>query len=488
MNPADFTTEFRLIAEIAVERETRQRSSLDKEVEALADSLRTVGLLNPIVIHEDGRLIAGERRLAAARKVGWDKIRCTIIERLTPAKAYLIELLENIARKQLSWQDEAKAVLQYHTMQQEAVQGWNAKATGMDIGYSESATYRYLRVADRLSDPEVAGCQSLDGAFNLLRGRAERATAAAASRGLQLAGVLPTITTPLEGTKEQKTAALEAMLSGSSLEEIENAKDADPFAILDVGEIAAASLREAVAEELAASNGESPILTANFIEWAEQYSGPKFDVLHIDFPYGKDYRGSNTRRTGRAHVAPLYKDDPDVFWELLETLLEHQDRIAFPVAHCIFWFDMEYYAPIRESFGAAGWQLVQPYPLIWAKPYQGVAADTKRRPRHCYETALLFSRGDRRLVRLDQDFFEGRKEEGLHLNQKSIRMLKQFLGLVVDEHTAVLDPTCGSGTALAASRSLGAKRILGLELDESNAEVARFILARPEESSDADVD
>lgn len=484
MSPTEYVTELRLVSSIIVDRETRQRSSLDKDVETLADSIRKVGLLNPIVIHADGRLIAGERRLAACKRVGLEKLRCTIFEKLPDAKAYLIELLENIARKQLSWQDEARAVLHYHKLQCEAVQGWNVRATGGDVGLQESMTYRYLRVAERLSDPEVAECQSLQGAFNLLRGRAERATAAAQSRGLQLGGTLPLITAPLEGTKEQKTAALEAMLSGSSLEDIETAEGVDPFAILDVGEMAAASLREAVADELAEAAGESPILTADFIEWAQLYEGPKFDVLHVDFPYGKEYKGSNTRRTGRAHIAPLYKDDPDVLWELLETLLEHQDRIAFPVAHCLFWFDMEYYTPIRASFEQAGWTTVQPYPLIWAKPYQGVASDTKRRPRHCYETALLFSRGDRRLVRVEQDFFEGRKEEGLHLNQKSIKMLKQFLSIVVDEHTAVLDPTCGSGTALAASRALGAKRILGLELDSSNAEVARFVLARPEESPD----
>jgi DNA modification methylase len=79
---------------------------------------------------------------------------------------------------------------------------------------------------------------------------------------------------------------------------------------------------------------------------------------------------------------------------------------------------------------------------------------------------------------LDQDFFVGRTDEKLHINQKPVDMLKHFLSLVVDEHSAVLDPTCGSGTALAAAKDLGAARILGLELDDGNAEVARFVVNR----------
>lgn len=136
-------------------------------------------------------------------------------------------------------------------------------------------------------------------------------------------------------------------------------------------------------------------------------------------------------------------------------------------------------------FEAAGWKLAQPFPLIWTKGYQGVASDPRRRPRHCYETALLFSRGDRRLVKLDKDHFEAQVDEKLHLNQKPFSVLKHYLSLVVDEHTAVLDPTCGSGSALVAAMQLKSPRFLGLELDPANAEVARFLLKRHFEPTEA---
>lgn len=466
-------TVIRQVSSIIVNRESRQRRTLDKDIKALSEQIERAGLINPIVIHEDGTLIAGERRLEAHKLLEYKTIRCSIFERMSEHDAFLIELQENLARRQLCWQDEARAVLDYHNKRKAAVSIWTNYATAQDIGCSEERIRLYTTVARLLDDPDVAGCTTLQGAFNLLKGRAERAQAAAQNRGLQIAAILPEIISA--GTREERTAAVDDLISSSDFASLGQEKENDPFAILEAGRIAEESLQQARTAE---SEDYSPIITGDFLEWVSDYDGQKFDVLHIDFPYGKGYTGSNTRKTGKSHIAPRYADDPDVYWNLLEVLLEHIDKIAFPIAHIIFWFDMDYYSATRESFERAGWNLVQPHPLVWAKPYEGVAADPRRRPRHCYETALLLVRGDRKIVKLDQDFFVGRTDEKLHINQKPVDMLKHFLSLVVDEHTAVLDPTCGSGSALAAAKDLHASRILGLELDPSNAEIARFVVNR----------
>ena len=51
-------------------------------------------------------------------------------------------------------------------------------------------------------------------------------------------------------------------------------------------------------------------------------------------------------------------------------------------------------------------------------------------------------------------------------------MLRHFFRMFVDEHGHMLDLTCGSGTSLRAAESLGASRVLGLELDPTNHENA----------------
>jgi DNA modification methylase len=45
-------------------------------------------------------------------------------------------------------------------------------------------------------------------------------------------------------------------------------------------------------------------------------------------------------------------------------------------------------------------------------------------------------------------------------------VLREFFRMFVDEFTTMLDPTCGSGTALRAAEGLGAKRVLGIEIDK----------------------
>jgi DNA modification methylase len=44
--------------------------------------------------------------------------------------------------------------------------------------------------------------------------------------------------------------------------------------------------------------------------------------------------------------------------------------------------------------------------------------------------------------------------------------------MFVDEFTLMLDPTCGSGSSLIAAESLGARHVLGLEIDKDFCEQA----------------
>ena len=48
------------------------------DIAALAASIGDLGLLNPITVDEDGRLLAGARRLAACKLLGWTEIPVTV--------------------------------------------------------------------------------------------------------------------------------------------------------------------------------------------------------------------------------------------------------------------------------------------------------------------------------------------------------------------------------------------------------------------------
>src|SRR5690606_33727963 len=51
-----------------------------RDVDELADSIREVGLLNPITVTPDSVLIAGLHRLEACRRLGWTEIPCIVVE------------------------------------------------------------------------------------------------------------------------------------------------------------------------------------------------------------------------------------------------------------------------------------------------------------------------------------------------------------------------------------------------------------------------
>ena len=49
------------------------------DIDALAANIQRVGLLQPIVVTPDGFLLCGERRLRAAKLLGWKMIPVTIV-------------------------------------------------------------------------------------------------------------------------------------------------------------------------------------------------------------------------------------------------------------------------------------------------------------------------------------------------------------------------------------------------------------------------
>jgi ParB/RepB/Spo0J family partition protein len=75
----------------------RQRHRRDLgDLSGLAASMDQLGLLQPIVVRPDGRLIAGERRLRAARLLGWTKIPVNVVDL---GKVVRGEFAENTHRK-----------------------------------------------------------------------------------------------------------------------------------------------------------------------------------------------------------------------------------------------------------------------------------------------------------------------------------------------------------------------------------------------------
>jgi ParB family chromosome partitioning protein len=79
-------------------------------ISALAESLKRYGQISPIVISKKNILIAGGRRLEAAKSLGWSNINAIISQSSDVLKRLELEVEENIQRSDLNTQELADAV------------------------------------------------------------------------------------------------------------------------------------------------------------------------------------------------------------------------------------------------------------------------------------------------------------------------------------------------------------------------------------------
>ncbi len=81
------------------------------DLNSLSESLRKHGLMNPVVINSRNELIAGHRRLEAAKKLGWSTIDVRVADGDDPADLIEMELDENTQRKNLTTDELADAYI-----------------------------------------------------------------------------------------------------------------------------------------------------------------------------------------------------------------------------------------------------------------------------------------------------------------------------------------------------------------------------------------
>lgn len=147
----------------------RQREDLG-DIEDLANSIKEFGLLEPILLDDDHNLVAGMRRLTACLALGMDEVKAEFLGKIDPYRARQIELEENIRRKDLEWQEEAKAVAELHQMKVESDPMWNVDKTAATIGMSRRTVYNAIELDKAIGTvPDIDKADTAFGAMLRLR-------------------------------------------------------------------------------------------------------------------------------------------------------------------------------------------------------------------------------------------------------------------------------------------------------------------------------
>jgi ParB family chromosome partitioning protein len=138
----------------------------EEDLQELTDSIKTQGILQPLLVRKDDtgfELIAGERRLRAAKRAGLTQVP-VVVKRVSDDKLLEMSLVENIQRENLNPIEEAEAyqrlIDQLNLTQDQA---------SARVGKSRSAVANFLRLRQL---PEQIKSSIIDGELSMGHARA----------------------------------------------------------------------------------------------------------------------------------------------------------------------------------------------------------------------------------------------------------------------------------------------------------------------------
>lgn len=407
------------IDSIIIDRGSRvRREVVPADVAELAASIAARGLIHAPVVRRDMVLVAGETRLLACKSLGWDRITWQWADTVDPDELRLIELEENIKRRDLPWQDKVRAMQAFHEAKLSQDPTWTVAKTAKEIGVVGQSVIDNINIAKALeTDPLVQKAERYTVARNMVARKNERA----AADQMQIANsVMP----PVDAILHADFLEWAPKYSGAKF---------------------------------------------NFIHCDFPYG--------INRDKSAQGRGITAEAGGYADTAGIYWD----LVQRLCVIETYQSIIA-ESAHMIFWFSMNYYKETLMCLQGSEWTVDPHPLIWHKSDNQGLLPDPQRGTRRVYETAFFCYRGDRKVIQSVSNLFAcpTSQVEG-HVSIKPEPMLSHFFRMIVDENTYMLDPTAGSGSAIRACETAGG-RALGLELNKDFARRANFAIGQARES------
>ncbi len=417
--------------------EDRQRKTFDEAalLELQQSILKPIGLLQPIVLRDDGKtLVAGERRLRALTAIydfntkredgqvshngiplqfgmiPYVRLSDLPIEILREA-----ELEENVRRVDLTWQEKVAAQAKLH----EHLLAQNPEQT-----ITETAKKIFGDGANKRKVNEV-------------------------SEAIQLAKYLED---PLVANAPDEKTARRAI------------KD----------DIARRERRERLAS-LDISKSTHRLFKGSCYDRALDDCGPvRFDCIVTDPPYGIDADAEGQTFDGDSHE---YDDSDTAFQQVLDRLPDLCARLCKPKAHVYVFCDIGRFSELFVAFELGGWTVWRK-PIIWDKGTIGSYGNIGFGPRSCYDAILYARRGNREALGGARDVINiPQRTDHEHPAGKPVETYVDLLKRTVLPGDTVADFFAGSGPIFLAAKELKCTAY-GWELNDKYHELAQATLAR----------
>lgn len=103
------------------------------DMQSLVDSIKKYGLLHPIVIDNEYRLVAGGRRFLACERVGMKEIEAKMLGHLTEKELRVLELEENLKRKDLTSYEKSKNLVELAEIKEDELREIQHNTVDLDM-------------------------------------------------------------------------------------------------------------------------------------------------------------------------------------------------------------------------------------------------------------------------------------------------------------------------------------------------------------------
>jgi hypothetical protein len=461
----------------------------DEILESLLDPVKG-GLLYPIIIDEEHNLRAGGHRLSAFLKLfqegpscpfpaydNWQLIPAFVGSGFSSRDWDAIEKAENFLRREISWFPRAKMIHEFHLARLEENYKWSPKQTAACLSISHetaawSVSIMALYRSDDPADLQAAGAIQRAGTFRAAYEIAKRRNERVAEQEREAMR---------EATRKPPSPAVSVTMPAPAQSPSTGANTSPNVSPTD----AATAVDSSIPGE-----ATCPIHHTTLSAFTAAYSGPRFNLIHCDPPYGIN-RHLTTGQGSRQDVNH-YDDSEDTFWSYISDLSIFLSRHAADSAHLILWLPPDLFrvqALVSQLLDLLPFWKLDPTPFIWVRADSaGVAPAPAYSGRRTYEWALLFSQGSRKIVQVKDMAYTcpyGR-DDRIHESEKPYNLIRYLCSMFVDSTTVAIDPTAGSGRPLQAIHSLGAGSVTGLEKEEAiHASATKDWLRYAEQSSPA---